>query len=94
MESKLRKFVQLFELKAQVRLYKPVKQKTPLNLTEEVNELLGRPEIMDLTLNGKYLKQNKSKLTWNINIDRSADYELSSSNNNTFEVMEWLASHI
>ena len=95
MEDKVRQFVEHYILKSQVRLYKPVTQNNSLHLTEEVTQLLERPENMNFTIKGKYLNLNKIKLTWKKNIDRSYDYtsKVSTSKNN-FEVMEWLASHM
>ncbi len=50
-------------------IYKPIKQTKTYNLTDEVNELLGRSNTMNFSLNSKYLRNNKCKYKWPMNIE-------------------------
>jgi hypothetical protein len=92
-EDKARYKRQDLQSKQDQEIYKPIDPTKTYNLTDEVNELLGRLNTMNFSLNSKYLKNNKCKYKWPMNIDRSAGIENFTSNNN-LELMECLSSHM
>jgi hypothetical protein len=92
-EDKARYKWQDLQSKQDQEICKPIKQTKTFNLTDEVNEQLGRLNTMNFSLNSKYLRNNKCKYKWPMNIDRSADIEDFNSNNK-LELMECLSSHM
>lgn len=92
-EDKARYKRQDLQSKQDQEIHKPIDPTKTYNLTDEVNELLGRLNTMNFSLNSKYLRNNKCKYKWPMNIDRSAGIEDFTSNNN-LELMECLSSHM